>query len=93
MPSLGGYYDHTMQRIGTQIMEMLSTDTVVPVAFHAGGSKLPAQSTATLQRSRFTKSARHLTGLESRLQNQAATTETPPLHPAEGPDDRCLSRR
>ena len=69
MPSLVGYYDHTTQRIGTQIMEMLSTDTVMPVAFHAGGSKLPAQSTATLKRSQFAESAWHHAGLESRLQN------------------------
>ena len=35
MPSLGGYFDHTMQRKGTQIMEMLC-DRNSFVAFHAG---------------------------------------------------------
>ena len=40
------------------------------------------------QRRRFAKFARHHAGLESHLQleNKAATTESPPPHPAEKPD-------
>ena len=43
MPSLGWYFHHTMQRIGTQIMEMIC-DWHYYVAFHAGG----VQATCTI---------------------------------------------
>ena len=84
MLSLGGYCDHVMQSIGTQIMEMLSTDTIMPHFTQVGPSYQRNQ-----RRRRFAKSARHHAGLESRLQNQAATTKTPPQHLAEEPDEHA----
>ena len=69
-----------------------ATDTRIS-HFTQEGSKLPAQSTASsicklflAQRRRFVNSSWHHAGLEGRLQNQA-TTESPPPHPAEAPDE------
>ena len=61
-------------------MEMLTTDTVILHFTQVGPSYKRNQ-----QRRQFAKSALHHAGLESRLQNQAANTETPPQHPAEEP--------
>ena len=61
-------------------MEMLTTDIVILHFTQVGPSYKRNQ-----QRRQFAKSARHHAGLESRLQNPAANTETPPQHPAEEP--------
>ena len=62
---------------------MLSTDTIISHFTKVGPSYHCNQ-----HRSRFAKSALHQAGLESRPQNQAATTETPPQHPAKEPNER-----
>ena len=83
MPSLGGYFDHIMQRTGTQIMELCDWNSIV--TFHQVRSKLPAQLAAlsiceTCSAPRWLKSRRQ-------LKNQAVTIELPTQQTAEEPNE------
>ena len=61
-------------------MEMLSTDTDT---LHF--TQVDPSYKRNQQRRQFAKSALHNTGLESRLQNPAASTETPPAESSSSP--------
>ena len=79
MPCLSGYFNHNMQRIGTQTMEMLCNWNSF-VTFYAGEVQATSAYLCNQQRCQFAKSALHHAprGLESlqvlQFENQADTT-------------------
>ena len=93
MPSLGGYFDHIMQRLGTQIMEMLCKWNSF-VAFHAGEVQATCAISSAVDLQNLLGTTLHIVlrvVFNLKVENQADATESPPQQTAEEPNEDSVS--